>query len=408
MLGGILAWFILEAVQIPDALNAFDQGRYDFGVYCIALAGGAFLLGYHYGYRGKAFDGFGRRLQLLERPQLLWTVFLIGAAIGFAPLVIVAKGNLLLIIDDALRVKRWTSVFGRGRYGGIRDSMLELQMLLRAILPLAIVIVFDRRQPAGRRGTALTFLMWMVLRELNDGTRGKAFLALGPLLACLYWKLRPKLQGVVLLLGFPVLIFVGYMWSAATVAGRNSGTFEWSSANEVDYVGNEMFRELLFITENVPENIPYTTGETYWVQVVNPVPRFLWPGKPVGDAGLILARAYGAVDENGEPTMTVSPGIIGEMYLNFGLLGVVSLSALGGIIIRAWDRLLVPAQHSQVTFLVYVAGLAVVFISGRSFNMPPLYGLISLYVLLLFLGSSTGARKTGTPYLTHELARVRQ
>jgi hypothetical protein len=122
---------------------------------------------------------------------------------------------------------------------------------------------------------------------------------------------------------------------------------------------------------------------TYFTQLVNPIPRAIWPNKPVADAGLIMARAYGAVDKNGEPTMTTSPGFLGEAYLNFGFVGLLIIPAAAGVIVGAWDRLLPVASASMPAFMVYAAGLATIFTSGRSFNMSTFYGLLSLFVLLL-------------------------
>ncbi len=134
---------------------------------------------------------------------------------------------------------------------------------------------------------------------------------------------------------------------------------------------------------SVPDVIPYQYGLTYYVQLVNPIPRFLWPGKPSADAGLLLAEAKGLVDEQGEAVMTNSPGFIGEAYLNFGWIGLVVVPALAGVGVRAWDRLYLWSQQSFLIFVVYAAGISVIFLSGRSFNMATFYGLIGLYLLLI-------------------------
>ena len=112
---------------------------------------------------------------------------------------------------------------------------------------------------------------------------------------------------------------------AAIVASRNSGELDMSKGQSVTYVGNEMLQELAFITENFPQRCEYLWGYNYYVQIVNPIPRFLWNGKPTLDSGILLAELKGNADKSGEATMTNSPGLIGEMYLNFGVLGILGL-----------------------------------------------------------------------------------
>ena len=142
-----------------------------------------------------------------------------------------------------------------------------------------------------------------------------------------------------------------------------------------------MFQVLLYVVRAEKQELALQYGFTYFTQIVNPIPRAVWPGKPVGDAGLILARAVGAVDRNGEPTMTVSPGFLGEAYLNFGFLGLLIIPAVAGVIVRAWDELWPIASTVFPAFLVYAMGLAAILASGRSFNFSTFYGLMALYAL---------------------------
>jgi len=68
------------------------------------------------------------------------------------------------------------------------------------------------------------------------------------------------------------------------------------------------------------------------------------------------------------------------MYFNFGLAGVIGLSALGGWFVRGWDRIAWLHRESTPTLILYCMGLAVLFIMGRSFNMPMLYRILFLLV----------------------------
>ncbi len=157
---------------------------------------------------------------------------------------------------------------------------------------------------------------------------------------------------------------------------------------EAEYIGFEMFQELMFLAGTVPEYYDFEYGSTYFSQIVNPIPRFLWPSKPSGDAGLKLAVLRNEIDANtGEAYLTRSPGVFGEMYWNFGVPGILLISFIYGWIVKSWDSMWQSGPQTLIRFVMFSAGLAVIFLTGRSFAMPIYYGMISFYVLLVLIGN---------------------
>ncbi|MCR9200675.1 MAG: oligosaccharide repeat unit polymerase [Planctomycetaceae bacterium] len=401
----IAAWYLLEACLAPEKLRVFTQTTYHHGLFCVLLCVMSFLAVYH-NSQGGIFDTVFRRLGGIDSPRLLWNVFIAACLIGFLPLFYVTEGNPIPILEDAFLPKaRWSSIFRRGRYGGVRDAFLELQMFLRAAVPLAAAILVTKRQSQARRLVVTAFLAYSFARALNSGTRSKVAEVFLPMAAAIYWRLSPSWKRRALLVGLPSLLILGLAWSAASVVTRNSGKFDWSAALDADYVGFEMFRELLFITNAVPEKADFKYGHTYYVQAVNPIPRAIWPGKPDNDAGLELARFKG-MTSNGQAFLTVSPGLIGEMYWNGGISGILLISAFLGYIAKSWDRVRAMAGQSVLAFTVFAAGLAIIFLSGRSFNMSTLYGLIALGALLI-LFSRRQKRRRGNHQVWRELKSTR-
>jgi oligosaccharide repeat unit polymerase len=385
----LMAWFLLEAVLLPRDIRTFTQTEINLGVVLVVCSLGAFLAGYSV-FQGGVFDPVFRRLVRVDNQRVLWYVFLAVCVIGFMPLLIVAQGDVTAIVKDAFSSgRRWSSLFARNRYGGIKDAMLELQMFLRAAIPLAVAILFAPRQTFGKRGITLGFLIYMAAAGYNSGTRSKVLEVALPILAGIYWRLSADLKRKAIVFALPPLVLLGFVWSAASVIGRNEGRVAWDQAGEAEYVGFEMFRELLYIRSNVPERFPYRYGNTYWVQIVNPIPRFLWPSKPVEDAGLELAKMKGMV-QNGDAYLTVSPGLVGEMYWNFGVPGIVIISAFLGYLAKSWDRLRPMASESILAFCFFAAGLAVIFLSGRSVTAATLYGMLSLCAVIMYFGRPRG------------------
>jgi oligosaccharide repeat unit polymerase len=386
---GILVWFLLEPMMLPVALTErYSQEEYNFGLVCVSLALGSFLATYH-SSRPKVLNEFANKLCGCADSGLEWKLFLIALFIGLAPMIYFGNFNPLVLLEDVgVFGMRWGGTLARDRYGGIRDAILELQMFLKAALPLAIAIAISTRNSLPRRALASVFVLWMLARALSSATRSDLIQTGLPILGGVYYVLAPHWQRRAILT-VPILMLFGYYWSSAVVVSRTSGNFDWEAADRAKYAGNEMFRELLFLTTHVPDQVSYLWGLTYYTQLVNPIPRFLWPGKPVGDAGLLLAIAGGEVNRrSGEAYLTRSPGLIGEMYWNFGIFGIVCLSAFGGYIVRGWDNMREQAYSTPFAFFVYCAGLAILFLFGRSFNLHTMYGVLSLAILLFIAAPS--------------------
>ena len=383
VLVAVAYWYLLEALRVPKALEEYTQGEYSYGLFCVSLSVAVFLAAYH-GSHWALFNPLARRLPILDDSRVLWRLMLAGFAIGFGSLLIYVDFDLSAFFDGLSGLnRRWSSSLGRGRYGSWRTIFYELQMFLQATIPLAVCMAFQRRAPLTQRWVAALFVIWLFFRTLSSGSRTP----LVPIVVCvavaLFWRAGPRLRRTLLLAGTPLALVGGYYLCAVIVAGRNEGKFDTGKAADVEYVGFEMFRELLFVARAEDGGMSPQYGLTYFTQLVNPIPRAIWPSKPVADAGLILAREYGALDKNGEPTMTVSPGFLGEAYLNFSFLGILIVPAAAGVLVKAWDLLLPVASRSLPAFLVYATGLATIYASGRSFNLSAFYGLLALFVLLI-------------------------
>lgn len=90
--------------------------------------------------------------------------------------------------------------------------------------------------------------------------------------------------------------------------------------------GNNLFLPLAAMASTVPGQFPYLDGTSYWEAAVFPIPRALWPGKPQ-DALVLLTRTFDRDSGLAVPEF-------GEMYVNFGLLGVMAGSLLLGALVE--------------------------------------------------------------------------
>lgn len=104
------------------------------------------------------------------------------------------------------------------------------------------------------------------------------------------------------------------------------------------------------VLDVVPEEMEFQHGKTMLTWLVAPVPRSVWPQKPAIGVGSVLGPQF----FQSVATSGVTPGIVGELYLNFGLTGVF-VGLLGvGLLLRSLYASLRPHFYSPGVVLIYV------------------------------------------------------
>ncbi len=384
VLVAVFSWYLLEALQLPAEVKHYGREAYDFALVLVGLATWAFLQGYRE-LQTRLFDAVGARVARLDSRRRQWHLLLLAGIVGFTPVLIYGGSDVVALLEGVLGMRKtWGGPLGRATLGDFRSAVLMLESVIWGISWLAILFWFDRRNPPGARLFALLMVLWTLLRAYGSGSRSMMLSAvLVPLMAVFWlsghrWRTR-----LVLLAPFVGVLFYGF--SAVMVAGREQAELDFSQ--QPNYVGHEMFRELLFIVDEISTHRGYLWGGTYWTELLSPIPRFVWPDKPLR-FGVEYASWHGFDTLGGGPNM--SPGILGEMYANFGILGVVLCSLIGGVICRAWDRLRKRYADSLPVLMFYTAGLASLFLCGRSATLAIFFPMIAVYLCLVLM---TGIRR---------------
>ncbi|WP_226479855.1 O-antigen polysaccharide polymerase Wzy [Natrinema amylolyticum] len=116
------------------------------------------------------------------------------------------------------------------------------------------------------------------------------------------------------------------------------------------------------ILHMVPEESGYRFGSTLFTWAVFPVPRAVWPSKPINlgqQLGvLIYARGEGIVG-SGTP-----PFIAGELYLNFGIVGVLVGGLVLGVIVGKVMGYLRPSSATNPGLVIFYSIFATQFVVG--------------------------------------------
>lgn len=220
---------------------------------------------------------------------------------------------------------------------------------------------------------------------------------------CLRGEPRPRSVAAVVALGFLVISpMLALRRGASDLSALGE---ELSPAGIVDAtVGGRHFLDLsktAHVMEAMSDRLEYQYGKTLVTWVVAPVPRELWPQKPPVNIGKFLGpELFGSSSGSGVP-----PGIVAELYMNFGLAGVL-VGLLGfGALLRLVYASLRPFLASPAVVLIYALlstrlAIDVVSLSASGGITRLLKELVPMLAALYLLsrrpaGSTPGGPATG-------------
>lgn len=154
------------------------------------------------------------------------------------------------------------------------------------------------------------------------------------------------------------------------------------------------------ILETVPRLLGYQYGGTYLTWVVGPIPRSIWKNKPVMRIGGILGYAiFGTSQATGIP-----PGGVGELYLNFGWIGLPLGMVLFGVFFRwFYIRVLLPSYidremrviFASVVMFVSFTGLSADFSGMMSMALQRLLPILAVFWLIRVSPRAVGSARPG-------------
>ncbi len=121
----------------------------------------------------------------------------------------------------------------------------------------------------------------------------------------------------------------------------------------------EVLQDIGLIVRYTPNPFPYRMGAAYLrLPATVFIPRIVWPEKPVDDIGYIMSRDYVGSSAYAAQFTSSAPTIFGDLYMNFGIAGVVVgmalLGLLAGLLFSAISPNLSPGRllYYYVVFLI--------------------------------------------------------
>ena len=124
----------------------------------------------------------------------------------------------------------------------------------------------------------------------------------------------------------------------------------WSDIGEQGQVGQRVLSTFkrfdhltwfAWVVHMTPSQIPFLKGRSYRELHLYLIPRLLWRGKPINlEEAYFIALRYGWLSSSQVGRTAVSPGLMDEAYINFGVAGIVLGMGVLGLFIGVFVRML--------------------------------------------------------------------
>jgi hypothetical protein len=339
--------------------------------------------------RNRAVDseGFQDQVTLIVRLLIVPWIFLMSLAL------IRTDFDVVGIFFPYLGNK--ANPWGRARLGGSLDALVALAGYLQIMLTalFGVTLALSKRRFTSWLSGFIYFLS--VPFFIFDRTRNAMLAVLLPGFMALV-TMRMKGGIVIRLIVVAGAFFALEGWMKFVIDNRDTvnniveavktGGTQDPTVKARKHLGFNMFEELGYINYFIANGTyKVNWGERYFAEVVNPIPRALWAGKPMIGIDYAVARgmAYGnqAANEGGV-ACSVSTGMIGQGVVNFGrILGPIAAALLMAIwvaVLARQDLMGNDIGH----LLLYSIGLVLTFNMGRDITLLVIYPFVFGWLLL--------------------------
>jgi oligosaccharide repeat unit polymerase len=320
----------------------------------------------------------------------------------------------LLLIGSALMValvgRVGLEIFTESEYVRTFEATAGLGVLAGGamLLQLGLVVLSLTLAERGRRASILPLVLFAVLALLlfRIGLR-RIVLETGlALLVAHHFSVRriPRralaIGAAAALLVFSVVGLARNYLAEGFVGMVTRVTEEFGVLAAVDLMA-EPITVLLALTETmyqIPDQEPFWLGRTFVEAFEILVPLPLYPDRPLAPSQWFVNLIDPAVAAAGGG---YAYALLAEGYLNFGVAGVVAVSFLEGVAVRALVsyRRLVSSSKSRILIYAIAVSLTISMIRGDFASLLKV-GIVSLALPATLIAAWLGRRKTSTASLT--------
>lgn len=384
---GLVYWLLLDPLQSAYPFWGVNNQAAATAFSAIALFALAILLGAS--GRGWFPPRFVlRSVETSISARQIFRAILICFALGIFYFAWSSSFDLSVMIDN-LGESRFSAVWSREALGGWNAFLDHLVYFGYALPALTVILAFRRGWLHPTTVVAVILTLVMVLFLAQSGGRRIVGVVVGSGLLC--WLLMQGRFGIrQILVGGAVvaalLSALQVMLQARTVGFESYLSSEEKVETLTSLRVDDNLLRLSQIVMLFPDVQDFVGVQPLIYTAVKPVPRVIWPEKPV-DPGYDLTMMVGLAD------VQLTSSIIGDLYASYGLLAV----ALGGFVLGRLSGALnhVLARSGGTTKPVVIGlGVMALFVSLRAMNELVLmsYSLLGWFVISqLFLAGKDRA-----------------
>ncbi len=156
----------------------------------------------------------------------------------------------------------------------------------------------------------------------------------------------------------------------------------------------DVLQDIGLIVRYTPHPFPYRMGTEYLrLPATILIPRIVWRDKPVDDTDYIMTRDYVGWSAYAAQFTSSAPTIFGDLYMNFGMAGVVVGMAALGLLAGLLFSVISPALSPGRLLYYYVVFLIITNLEGdlNGTIQTICEALFVIWVLNWFLGLNHGS-----------------
>lgn len=208
----------------------------------------------------------------------------------------------------------------------------------------------------------------------------------------IYYYMRKSINYKIVLWAFAVATLL----LVPMLAGRAANESTLSLLLQKTLAGRDMLdiTKTSHIINGVPKKMDYLYGETLYGWLATPIPRSIWEDKPMwAEKGpFINQKIFG--DRTG--ISGVPPGLVAELYWNFGFMGVCGGLFFTGLLLRHLFLMFVQYADRPGSVLIYTMLVTRfgMFSFGNDFGtgiIKTALDLVPVMAILWLIGSTWGA-----------------
>ena len=275
--------------------------------------------------------------------------------------------------------------------GGLGSQNPIISLLAQSI-PATIILLaiyMDRINIKKKFIVAIFMIFLLVLYISLGGRSGVVFVFMS---IALFWYIRREDKTIPII---KIVLLISLTIGAITYQINTRDTGKINKIEKSGFTGFDLNREVTFIVQHYGLNENFLSAntttkqivlplvETFYLFIVNPIPRLIWKNKPIDDSfgPYNKLRTGNTGFYHGS---NITPTIEGRYYMKYGLIGVIEIGILIGILWTLANNMIKENIHqNKLKLIMPIAFVATLFSTTRDFAPGKFYPFLFIYLFYI-------------------------